>query len=116
MMSALEVCGNKVVTYRYCVRTKGLSSGYPVVVCISSDRCVDHSAKNDGRVGKRHSNPRNTRMQPRKEHLPYHSESTVVRIFTEEPDGCRVAWLTQTTTRKKKQRMCSTYVFGRLRC
>jgi len=41
-------------------------------------------------------------MQPRKEHLPYHSEATVVRIFTEEPDGCRVAWLTRMTTRKKK--------------
>jgi len=40
-------------------------------------------------------------MQPRKEHLPYHSEATVVRIFTEEIDGCRVAWLTRTTTRGK---------------
>jgi len=49
-----------VVPDRYFVRTNGLSSGYPLVVCISRDRCVDHS---------------------------HHSEATVIRIFTEEIDG-----------------------------
>jgi len=40
-------------------------------------------------VDKRHD-LRNRRTQLRKKHLPDHSEATVVRIFTEEPDGCRV--------------------------
>jgi hypothetical protein len=82
----MESLWNKGTTHGLFIRAESLRGSRERVKGVSGGWCVDRAKKNIVvSIQKMRMYCNNS-----KEHLPNHSETTVARIFAEEPDGCRV--------------------------
>ena len=86
---------NRVTNHSWCIRAESFRSSHVLVKSISAARWVDRATKNS--VNTRDREDKN--VTNRKESLPNHTETTVARSLTEEPDGYNVKLLSHKGTK-----------------